>query len=343
LESATWLWDNQPETFPNGIFFVPFATLASTDQVLAMIIKTMSFKSKPNLDDLDTLKENFGDKRLLLLLDNFEHLLEQSELLGELLAVVPGLRLLVTSQAPLHLYGEQEYPLSPLPLPEPGAMPQPAELLNIASVHLFIDRLQAVQPQFRLTSENGHYVIEICRCLDGMPLALELAAARGNRFSPAAILTQLTQRLRFLTSQARNRPSRHQTLRATIDWSYNLLTSAEQQLFVGTALFAGPFTAEAAQAVFGQKSTGNNSKEPEQVIPAADVPDLLFALAERGMLRALLVGNTEEHAFRMLQTLREYGLEKLTQLETGGFYREQFVNYYFDLAKRAGAGLQGPE
>jgi predicted ATPase len=302
----------------------------------------LALRVNPNLSDFDNLKSGLHEKKLLLVIDNFEHLLDLAEQLAELLTAVPGLRIIVTSQALLHLYGEHEYPLAPLPLPDSKLLPLPAELLNFAAVHLFVDRLQAVQPQFQLTAENSQDVIEICRCLDGMPLALELAAARGKLFTPAAMLAQLSQRLRFLTSKARNRASRHQTLRATIDWSYSLLTTAEQTLFAGTAVFAGPFTAEAAQAIFGENSVHQSGAAPHY-IPAEDIPDLLNSLADRNMLRALPIESVESQSFRMLQTLREYGLEKMAQMENVAYYNQCYVEYYVNFSERGNSGLQSAE
>lgn len=342
LEAGNWLWKNYPEQFPDGVYFIALAALYSPDRILAVINETLAFQVNPNLSDLDNLKNGLQEKKLLLVIDNFEHVLEMAEVLADVLSAEPGLRLLVTSQAPLHLYGEHEYPLAPLPLPDSKDLPLPAELLNFAAVHLFVDRLQAVQPQFRLTGENSRPVVEICRCLDGMPLALELAAARGKLFTPAAMLAQLSRRLRFLTSQARNRSSRHQTLRATIDWSYSLLTTAEQTLFAGTALFAGPFTAEAAQAIFGENSRSHDSTDLVY-ISAEEVSDLLYSLADRSMLRALPVENVEAPSFRMLQTLREYGLEKLGQIEAADCYFQQYTDYYVNLAELGNAGMQSAE
>ncbi len=337
LEVGRWLAENRQEIFPDGIFLVELASLISPDRMVPTIVETLSLKVKPNQSALETLISDLSEKRLLLLLDNFEHLLEQAANLADLLTAVPDLTLLVTSQTPLHLYGEHEYPLSPLPLPQPGDQFEPSELLNFAAVQLLTDRLQAVQPRFRLTAENSETIIDICRCLDGMPLALELAAARGKLFTPKAMLEQLSQRLPFLTSQTRNRPDRHQTLRATIDWSYNLLQTAEQSLFAGTALFAGSFTVEAAQGIFADTEFGNGRLSSEMI------PNLLYALVDKNMIGSHTPEGTLEPRFVLLQTLREYGQEKLMEFEQVDALRQQFANYYVSLAEQGDEGLKGAE
>ncbi|MEZ4644939.1 MAG: tetratricopeptide repeat protein [Chloroflexota bacterium] len=334
-EAAHWLWEHHRDQFPDGIYFVGLSGVASPELVLTAVAETLDLRGDPNGSSLENLQAFLRDKRLLLLLDNFEHLLDAAPLLVELLTAVPHLRLLVTSQAVLRLYGEHEFPLSPLPLPDPAHLPAAADLLNYAAVRLFVERLQAVQPRFVLTAENGTAVAEICRCLDGMPLALELAAARGKLFTPAAMLAQLNQRLHFLTGQVRNRPNRHQTLRATIDWSYNLLTPAEQTLFSAVALFAASFTLTAAEALFRADAVPH--------LPDIDIPDLILSLVDKNMLRALPAEGVEEPRFRMLQTLREYGLEKLGQMETAVFFYRNYAIYYTDFAEQGKAGMRSTD
>lgn len=346
IEAANWLWDKHRDQFPDGLYFVGLSAIANPDLVPIAIAETLNMHGNPDLSPLDSLKAFLRDKHLLLLLDNFEHLLDAAAHIADLLTAVPHLRILVTSQAVLHLYGEQEFPLPPLPLPDPAYLPPPAELLNYAAVRLFVERLQAVQPHFKLDETNGTAVAEICHYLDGMPLALELAAARGKLFTPAAMLAQLSQRLHFLTGQARNLPTRHQTLRATIDWSYNLLTPAEQTLFAGLSLFASSFTLSAAEAVFGAQQVESHVQQSPLTVhrlPFTDIPDLLLSLVDKNMLRALPSTGAEEPRLRMLQTLREYGLEKLGQLETAVSIHYAYALYHTDLAEQGKAGLRSSD
>jgi predicted ATPase/DNA-binding SARP family transcriptional activator/Tfp pilus assembly protein PilF len=335
IEAAAALWQQRPEQYPDGLYLVDLAEVAVPDRVAAAVAETLALGDRPELTESENLRAALGDKRMLLLLDNFDHLVEAAPLLVELLAAAPHLRLLVTSQATLHLYGEHEFPLPPLPLPDPSARPGTAELMEYPAVRLFVERLRAGQPHFELTAGNSEAVVAICRCLDGLPLALELAAGRGKLFSPAAMLTQLNQRLNFLTSQQRNVPTRHQTLRAALGWSYQLLNPAEQALFAAVALFAGPFTIEAAQWLFG------DSDETGPQLSSAEVAGLLYSLVDKNMLRALPAEVEAEPHFRMLQTMREYGLEQLGQMAAADALRQRYAEYYVELAEQGRAGLQG--
>ncbi|MCL4264010.1 MAG: tetratricopeptide repeat protein [Anaerolineae bacterium] len=329
LEAAHWLWQNQPDAFPQGVYFVGLAAVTNPDFVVTAVAETIGVRETPGQPGLPGLINQMRPQKLLLVLDNFEHLLPAATLVSDLLTAVPGLRLLVTSQTPLHLYGEQEYPLAPLPLPDLEQLPPPETLRQYAAIALFVERLQAARLGFELTAENSQTVAEICHYLDGIPLALELAAARGKLFTPAAILAQLSHRLRFLSSQARNLPARHQTLRAAIDWSYNLLEPVEQELFARLSLFATSFTAEAAAAV-----CADLLKEPTAV------PESLYSLVDKSILRALPDDDSGGQRFRMLQTLREYGLEKLRQNPTAAEIHHGYAVYCTALAQQTEAELR---
>lgn len=329
LEAARWLWQNQPDVFPQGVFFVGLAAITNPDFVVTAVAETIGIRENPGQPGLPGLINQMRSQQLLLVLDNFEHLLPAAAAVNDLLTAVPGLHLLVTSQTPLHLYGEQEFPLAPLPLPDRAQLPPPAEMLQFAAIALFVERLQAVRPDFELTTENAPTIAEICHYLDGIPLALELAAARGKLFTPAAMLTQLSQRLRFLSSQASNLPNRHRTLRAAIDWSYNLLTPLEQQLFANLALFATSFTAEAAAAICPDLSS-----EPTAVLES------LYSLVDKSILRVLPEDDPDGPRFRMLQTLREYGLEKLSHSPTATATHHTYAVYYTALAQQAETELR---
>ncbi|HEX9438733.1 MAG TPA: hypothetical protein VF909_03580, partial [Roseiflexaceae bacterium] len=198
---------------------------------------------------LATLKQYLRDKRMLLLLDNFEHLLDAAPLVAELLASAAQLKVLATSREVLHLRGEQEVGVPPLALPDPAHVLPLGQLSQYAAVALFIQRVQASQPEFQLTSANAAAIATICARLDGLPLAIELAAARLKFFPPQVLLARLDERLKFLTGGARDLPERQQTIRATIDWSHQLLDVGEQALFARLGVFVGGFTLEAAQAI----------------------------------------------------------------------------------------------
>lgn len=328
LAAAHRLYEQEPAQFPDGFYFVGLTAVASPDFVLTAVAETLGVRALSGHSLQHSLVQFLRDTQLLLLLDNFEHLLEAAPLVSDLLTAVPGLHVLVTSQTLLHLYGETEFPLSPLPLPELNQLPPAAELMHYGAINLFVERLQAVQVDFSLNEENARPVAEICARLDGMPLALELAAGRGRLFSPAAMLAQLNNRLHFLTGQARNLPSRHQTLRATIDWSYHLLAAAEQQLFIRLSLFSASFTIAAAQAVCAD-------------LPADEtaVVEIISSLAEKNMVRPYSSDEMTPR-FRLLQTLREYGLEKLDAAGHKQEARHRFAVYYVEQVTEADKGLR---
>jgi predicted ATPase len=357
LETAVWLCQNQPKQFPDGLFFVGLAAVTNLDHVVTAVAETVGVQEPsgqpPGRSLLQNLSDQLRPKRLLLLLDNFEHLLDAAPLVSDLLTAVPGLHILVTSQAVLHLYGEYEFPLSPLPLADLDHLPPAAELLKVPAIALFVERLQAARHDFKLTDGNARPVAEICACLDGMPLALELAAARGKLFTPEAMLGQLHSRLHFLSGQARNLPARHQTLRAALDWSYHLLTETEQIFFAALSLFAGSFGFTAVESLFNpdlleDSLTQRRGGAEVKGIGASfvglhhqDAAELLASLVDKNMLRQL-PDEGDEPRFRMLQTLREYGLEKVGQMETAVQLRlrQQFAAVYVVWTEQAEQGLR---
>lgn len=327
IEAAVQLREQAAVLFPDGLFFVPLAELVDPDQISATVLQTLQINPK-NQEPATAVREQLQDKKILLVLDNFEHLLPAAQKVSQWLTTAPDLHILVTSQVPLHLYGEHELPLDPLPLPTDKAI-DPAELLEYPAIALFVDRARAVRPEFNLTSENAAAVTEICASVDGMPLAIELAAARSKFFTPAAMCAQLQQRLPFLSGRVRDLAARQQTLRATIDWSYNLLSPDEQILFRSLAVFAGAFDMAAAEAI------------GTAVIPAtADFYALLEALIDKNMVRQR---PGAEPTFRLLSTLREYGLEKLTQSAMTAQVNDLHGRYYRQWAEAAEMGLRTPE
>jgi predicted ATPase/transcriptional regulator with XRE-family HTH domain len=317
--------------FTDGVAFVKLAPISDPGLVIASIAQTLEVKEMGSQPLLERLKDYLRAQHLLLLLDNFEQVIAAAPAVADLLAAAPYLKVLVTSRAVLHLSGEQEYPVPPLSLPDQRQLPPLEALAQYEAVALFIARAQATRPGFQVTKQNAPAVAEICQRLDGLPLAIELAAARSKVLPPQTLLARLEQRLPLLTGGAQDLPARQQTLRNTIDWSYNLLDGGVQRLFARLAVFVGGCTLEAAESVCN--AAGDLSM---------DTLDGLAALLDQSMLRQ------EEHLdgeprFGMLETIREYALE---QLELGGeveSIRQQHAAYNLALAEQAEPELRGPD
>jgi predicted ATPase len=265
---------------------------------------------------------------MLLLLDNFEHVMPAGQLLAQLLSACPHLKLLVTSRVVLHLSGEHAYTVPPLSLPDPKEQLPAAQLCRSEAVRLFVERARAARGEFTLTEENARDVAQLCRRLDGLPLALELAAARVRLLPPRTLLARLDSRLRLLTGGPRDLHPRQQTLRATLDWSYSLLDEAERKLFARLAVFAGSWTLQAAEAVC---DAGDEW----------DVTDLLTALLDNSLLtRAAAAGG--EPRLSMLETVREYARERLEASGEAEAWRHKHADYYVALAEQVEPELRGP-
>jgi predicted ATPase len=290
------------ESFPGGIHFVPLSAVSDPDLIAAVIVQTLGIREAGGKPPLEILKENLPDPSrgpILILLDNFEHLAGAAPTVADLLAMAPNLKILVTSRAALHVYGEHEFPVPPLALPDSRFLPLVDALSQYSAVALFVERAIAAKPDFELTRENASDVAEICLRLDGLPLAIELAAARIKVLSPASMRTRLASGLHLLTGGARDLPLRQQTLRAAMDWSYDLLSPEEQKLFRRLAVFVGGCTLEGAEAVC-------NAKEDLGL----DLLDGMASMVDKSLVQQVepLQG---ESRFVMLQTIREYALEKL--------------------------------
>lgn len=347
---------NLLDHFVDGVYFVSLAPISDPDLVTSAIAQTVDVREVPGRALQESLQEYLHEKQLLLVLDNFEQLLAAAPVVSALLADCWRLKVLVTSRATLHLYGEQEFPVPPLALPildfkfgildsdasatEQSKIPNQkskmdaASLSQFAAIDLFCQRARAVKPDFALTPANAADVAKICIGLDGLPLALELAAVRIKLFSPAALLARLDQRLTLLTGGSHDLPTRQRTLRDEIAWSYDLLTPEEQKLFRRLAVFVGGFTLEAAQAV-GNPSTGSG-----QVL-GIDVLEGVATLVDKSLLKQVVQTGDEEARFGFLETLREYGLDQLTasgELETIRLYHASFFVW---LAERIEPELLG--
>ena len=294
------------ERFPGGTHFIPLGSLNNPDLIASVIAQTLGIREAGGQSPVEILKASLQDSLcapILLLLDNFEHLLQAAPTVAELLAAGPNLKILVTSRAALHVYGEYEFPVSPLALPDLLSKPSVEILAECPAVALFVQRARAVKPLFELNRENATTVAEICARLDGLPLAIELAAAWVKVLSPSLMLTRLASRLQLLTGGARDLPRRQQTLRAAIDWSYDLLTTAEQKLFRRLSVFVGGSTLEGAEAVCNPQGDLD-----------LDLLDGMASMVDKSLVRE--VGPPKgESRFVMLETIREYALEKL---ETSG-------------------------
>jgi predicted ATPase/DNA-binding SARP family transcriptional activator/Flp pilus assembly protein TadD len=332
IELARRLLACQPALYPDGIFFVGLAAVSNPDLVAPVIAEALGVPEDDTVPLLEVLKDQLRSKRLLLVLDNMEQVVEVAPLVGELLEAAPELRLIATSRILLRLYGEYEFPVEPLALPDLEQLPPAAELAQFAAVALFLERARLARPDFALSESNAAAVAEICVRLDGLPLAIELAAAQIKLFGPVAMLAQLAKRLDFLRLRARNLPERQQTLRATIDWSYNLLDESEKQLFYSLAVFTGVFTLEAAEAVMAEANL------------SMDVLDGLLALAEKSMIRQQAAREgMDSLRFRMLMTVREYAQERLEESGMAADLRQRHARYYLLLARAAKPKLHGRE
>lgn len=308
--------------FPDGVRFVALAPLADPALVAPAIAGALGVREAAGQPPAERLKARLRDKQLLLLLDNCEHLLPAAPLVADLLAAAPGLRVLATSRAPLRLSGEREFAAPPLALPDAERPPPPEELREYAAVRLFAARAEAAQPDFRVTGENAAAVAAICRRLDGLPLALELAAARVKMLAPAALLARLDDRLALLTGGARDLPRRQQTLRGTLEWSHDLLAPHERALFARLATFAGGWTLAAAEAVAAGDA------------PAAAVLDGLTALVDQGLVQRI-AGADGAPRFTMLETIRGYAAERLAASGEGETVRARHADHYLALAEAA--------
>jgi predicted ATPase/DNA-binding winged helix-turn-helix (wHTH) protein len=318
------------QRFEQRVYFVALASITDPAMVPMAITESLGIDRTGSRHVLDLLKDylrNAEPSPLLLLLDNFEHLLAASPLIVELLDSSVTLKVLVTSRAALRLYGEHEFPVLPLPLPDARQMHSLEALLNNPAVALFSQRAAAVKPDFHITAENGATVAEICARLDGLPLAIELAAAHVKMLPPGALLTRLESRLQVLTAGPRDVPQRQQTLRKTIDWSYGLLNESEQKLLRRLAVFLGGCTLEAAEAVCNT----HNDLGPE-------IFNVMSSLVDQSLVQQTEQGG-DEPRFGMLETIREYCLERLADSREEQATRRAHAAYCLVLAEEGNPDL----
>jgi len=320
LQAAAELLDD----FEDGAFFVELASVSDPSLVLPTVAQTLGLK-EDGADSLETaLQAHLAARVLLLVIDNFEQVMPAGPGIAALLAGAPGLKVVVTSRFALRLSGEQEYPVPPLTLPDPRRLPDLAGVIEYEAVRLFSERAQAVKPDFEVTTANAAAVAEICVRLDGLPLAIELAAARSKVLAPETMLRRLEQRLDLLTGGARDLPERQQTLRGAIGWSHELLEPAEQTLFRRLAVFSGGCSLEAVEQVCD-----------------GDL-DVLGSLVDRSFVRQR-DGEGGEPRFDQLETLREYALERLAESGEAEALHRRLAEYVATLVEDAEERFQTGE
>ena len=315
--------------YPGGVFFVDLSALTDPTLIPTTIAQAIGLREDPKRPVMETLELHLRDLRMLLLLDNFEQLLDGAPLVGSLLQAAPNLTVLATSREVLHLRGEQEYPLQTLEVPDPRTLASLGDLTGYDAIALFVERARAVRPDFELTDANTPSVAAICARLDGLPLAIELAAARIKVFTPEAILTRLETSLSLLSSGARDVPERQRTLRGAIDWSYDLLDSTERALLRRIAIFVGGCSIESAAAVC----------DPNDEL-GVEMLDALVSFVDKSLLRQV-AAEAGEPRFQMLETIREYGLWRLADSDDAEPTRSRHEDHFAALARDAEPELLG--
>jgi predicted ATPase/class 3 adenylate cyclase len=316
------------DDYPDGVWFVELAPVADARLVPHAVASVMSVKEDAGRPVVEALLRHVKDRRLLIVLDNCEHVVQAcAELAKQLLQGGAGIRILASSREHLNIAGETVYPLAPLAVPDRKRKLSLDELTRYEAVRLFAERASAAQPSFRITDANAEPVSDICQRLDGIPLAIELATARVRTLSVDKIAARLIDRFRLLSGGDRTLLPRQQTLRALIDWSYDLLSDNERALFRRLSVFAGGFTLEAAEAV-----------GPGGDIEEADILDLLTDLVDKSLVMVESSGDR----YRLLDTVRQYAQERLDATDEGDATNTRHLAFYLELAEKAGEKMRGP-
>jgi predicted ATPase len=314
--------------YPDGVWLVELAALTDPALVPQTVAAVFGMREAPHVPIATALATSLQARRLLLVIDNCEHLLDACARLADaLLRACPELRVLATSREALGITGELAWRVPSLPVPAPSELPPFAELQQNPAVRLFVERAAAIQPRFVLTEQNAQTVVQVCQRLDGIPLALELAAVRIEALTVDQLAARLDQRFRLLTGGSRTALPRQQTLRATLDWSYELLSDPERRLFCCLSVFAGGWTLEAAEAVCAG-----------QAIQPEDVVELLTRLVRKSLVAAE-EGRDGTARYRLLETLRQYAHERLTEAGEAHTARERHASYYLALAEEVGPSM----
>ena len=328
------------DTFAQGVWLVSLAAVRDSALLLLSIMQVLNIKPAPALSAIQSLTTHLQDKQLLLLLDNFEQVRDAAPAIGELLAAAPGLKVLVTSRTVLHLYGENEFKVPPLGVPDSSDVLDVTKLAQYGAVQLFVGRARAVEPSFALATENAASIAQICARVDGLPLALELAAARVKILPPAVLLARLSEaRLSVLTRGAKNLPDRQHTMRNTIRWSYDLLTPNDKAWFARLGVFSGGWSLEAAEAMVQAIAT---DLDHEDATVSGFTLDLLERLVDNCLLVRLPM--TAGHVrFTLLETLHAYAMERLNAHGELERLRDWHTCFYLSVAETAEIGLRGPQ
>jgi predicted ATPase len=317
--------------FEQGVYWVDLAAINDPVLVVSAIAKVLDVRERGGAPLFDSLKQYLRDKRILLVLDNFEQVLGAASLVSELLASAAGLKTIVTSRSSLRLQGEHEFPVPPLQVPEALRLISVETVAHSAAARLFIERAQAVIPNFQMNKENAAVVAEIVRKLEGLPLAIELAAARLKYLPPKQILERLSNRLQLLTGGARDLPLRQQTMRNVIEWSHDLLNESQRSLFYRLGAFVGGFTLEAVETIC------NPDGELDVLGGVAALLDNSLLRQENSMVdQPRLI---DQPRFSMLETIREYALEQLVENGEAAQIRQRHGEYFSELASQADPNL----
>ena len=332
--------------FAHGPLFVDLTSIVDVDAFLPTLAEALGVRETSDVPLLKSIVASLHRRNLLLVLDNFEQVIDAAPHIPPLLVGAPGVKILVTSREALHVSGEYEFPLSPLSLPESSfpltsAVTETEDRFEMFSqysaVHLFVQRAQAVQPTFRLTRETGPAVVDICRHLDGLPLAIELAAARIKTLSPQAMLGQLDHRLDWLTRGSREANRTRQTLRGTMEWSYSLLSEPERTLLRRLSVFSGGWTLRAAESVCAD----SQDRVQEAILRREDVLDLLIKLVDKSLVIA--DAGARQARYHLFETMREFGREKLLQAGEFTDLRDRHLKHFTEYAEEAERHLDGFE
>jgi predicted ATPase len=336
------------EAFPDGVFAVDLAPISDPNSVCEAIARVLEVADERR-QSLPNLLAALGQKRLLLILDNFEHLLAAAPRVTDVLRGCPHLKVLATSRAALRLSGEQEFSVPALPVPDPNHLPGVETLIDYAAVRLFVERAARARSDFALTADNASAVAAICARLDGLPLAIELAAAWVRALPPPMLLERLQTptmaTLDLLTRGARDAPPRQQTLRDTIAWSYDLLDEPERALFRRLAVFSGGCTLEAAEAICNpsREPIGGDATSVQEVyVSEINVLAGLLSLVDKSLVDQA-DGLDGTPRFRMLETIRAYSSEQLVASGEEAGMRREHATYYLSLVEATGALLFASE
>lgn len=334
--------------FAGGSVFVELSCVRDPEMVGATIAQSLGVPEIGGDDVIETIRTALCERPTLLVLDNFEQVVAYSPRIADLIADIPGSKILATSRELLHLSAEVEYPVPPLAIPENDDSLTAAEARRFESVLLFERRAKRADPHFELTDENAVQVAEICSRLDGLPLAIELAAARAKVLSPVEILSKLDDRFSLLTGGAKDLPDRQRTIRGAIEWSYDLLSDDEKELFRRLSVFAGGFTHKTAEAVLlrtgfsSPAADGSAVRTSNSGSQSIGLLDLVTSLADKSLL-VVKRGRSGERRFVMLDTVREYAAAAFSETEIANDMRLSHAEYFLELAETASPFLKGPD